>query len=96
MIPDRLVEYRRKIDALFRYAQNFAHKNEQAGKGTQWPTYRQAAKRMRCTYDELEQLIDDYDGCGYMGTGVGFQVGGTGGGVYYIKHRGDYVIEAYD
>jgi len=91
-----LRDYERKIRALFTYCENFARKNEAAGRGTQWPTFRQAASRMKCTYDELEELVADYQGDGYMGVGVGYQVGGLGGGTYRIKTRGEYVIEAYD
>lgn len=95
MLPTGLKEYRAKIDKLFKYAERFATKAEQAGRGTQWPTYRQAARAMKCTYDELEQLISDYDGEGYMGTAVGMQVGGLGGGHYSFRSRGQYCIEAY-
>jgi len=90
-----LEKYRQKIDTLFSYVQNFARKNEEAGRGTQYPTFRQAAKRMKCTYDELQQLIDDYQGEGYMGAATGFQVGGMGGGHYHIETRGSYLVEAY-
>jgi hypothetical protein len=95
MLPENIKEYRAKIDKLFKYAENFASRAEKAGRGTQWPTYRQAARAMRCTYDELEQLIEDYHGAGYMGTAVGCQVGGLGGGVYTYEVRGEYRVEAY-
>lgn len=95
MLPTSLKEYRAKVDKLFAYASRFAKRAEEAGRGTQWPTYRQAASALRCTYDELEQLIEDYQGDGYMGTAVGCQVGGMGGGVYTYKSRGQYCVEAY-
>lgn len=95
MLPTNIKEYRAAIDKLFKYAENFAAKAEKAGRGTQWPTFRQAAKRMKCTYDELEQLVSDYDGDGYMGVAVGCQVGGMGGGTYRYESRGQYAVEAY-
>ena len=88
-------EHTEKIAALFRYAENFAAQKKATGCGTRWPTFRQCASRIKCTYDELEQLVADYQGDGYMGVGVAHQVGGTGGGVYHIQVRGEYVVEAY-
>lgn len=79
-------------EKLFVYATNFAKRSESTGRGTQYPTFKQAARRMKCTYDELQDLIDDYQGEGYMGAVVGFR---TGGGVATIKSRGDYQVEAY-
>lgn len=82
-------------EELFGYADRFARRSEEAEKGTKYPTFRQVAKRFKVTYDEIETVIDDYQGDGYLGMAVGMQVGGMGGGTYRFESRGQYLVEAY-
>ncbi|MBP4081703.1 hypothetical protein [Aeromonas sp. MrichA-1] len=75
-------------EALFAYACGFAIRHEAS-----YPTFRQAAKRFNCTYDEIENACADWDGAnGYMAPSVG---GATAGGFFEHEHRGDYLVEAY-
>lgn len=57
-----------------------------------YPTFRQVAKRFRCTYDEIEGAIYDYVGKSYMGMAVGCQVGTA---IYVCPTRGLYEVECY-
>lgn len=74
--------------ALYAYSAGRARR----GKET---TFRDAAKRFRCTYDHLEAAIEDYDGTGYLGAAVAIQVGGLGGPTSERMVRSDWIIEAY-
>lgn len=77
---------------LYAYASRFASASEKAGEGTKWPTFRQAARRFRCTLDEIEEAVASYEGDGYMGAGVAMA---TSAGYYPLRRRGQWVIEAY-
>ena len=79
-------------EELFAYVDRFARRAEKAGKGTQYPTYRQVAKRFNVKHDDIEEAIDDYQGDGYLGSVVGYR---TGGGWYGIETRGARKVEAY-
>ncbi len=82
---------------LFRYADRYARRAEAAGKGTQYPTFRMAAKRFRVPMDEIEQACADYQGDGYMQPATGYGVGGNVGmrGAARIATRGEWLVEAY-
>ena len=80
-------------EQLFTYADRFASRAENAGKGTQYPTLRQTAKRFKVTYDEIEQVADDYQGDGYLG--IACAVGISGVGSAAIEPRGEHLVEAY-
>ena len=79
---------------LFNWARKYAKRHEDIGRGTQYPTMREATKRFHCTLDDIENIIDDdiEPEDSYLGLGVAWRVGN---GVADIEHRGDYVIEAY-
>ena len=79
-------------EQLFAYADRFARRSGTAGKGTQYPTYRQITKRFKVKHDDIEEAIEDYQGDGYLGSVVGYRVGG---GMYAISVRGQRKVEAY-
>jgi len=79
---------------LFDYADRFATKHEAKGKGTVYPTLRQAAKRFHCTYDDIQDAVDDWQGdTGYLGIAVAIGIPGQGSAD--IAPRGAQLIEAY-
>jgi hypothetical protein len=82
---------------LWRWARGYAKRHEDTGKGTQYPTMREATKRFRCTLDDIENVIGDDLGeeDRYLGIATAVRAGGMGGGVAEIEARGDYLIEAY-
>ena len=80
-------------EKLFDYADKYARKHEDTGKGTQFPTMRKAAKRFRCKLSDIEDAVNDYYGDGYMGIVVA--VGMSGVGYAEIDIKGDQYIEAY-
>jgi hypothetical protein len=77
---------------LFDYADRFARAAENADKGTQYPTVRDAAKRFRVTQGAIEEACYDYQGSGYLGLIVGFKTY-AGRGEYATK--GACQVEAY-
>lgn len=79
-------------EQLFKYADDYARERENEGKGTQYPTFKQVAKRFKVSYDHIEALCESYDGGGYMGAIVGF---GSNGGYAAIEKKDDYQVEAY-
>mgnify|MGYP003393985605 CR=1 FL=1 len=87
-------KYSKLPPRLFGVASRFADRAEKAGRGTQWPTVGYCAKALRVRVKNIEGIVADYMGDGYMGIGVGLRVGGMGGGVYYLKPC-EYVVEAY-
>jgi hypothetical protein len=84
------------IAELFEWAAGWSERSN-AKSGEQWPTVRVAARRFCCRQREIEAVLDG--DCtvedGYLGIGVGFQVGGLGGGTADIEKLGDYIVEAY-
>ncbi len=45
---------------LFKYARRYAQRAERKGHGTQFPTFREAARRFRVTLDAVEGAIDGH------------------------------------
>lgn len=85
------------MEAVIQYAKRFADKAERIGRGTEFPTIRQAAKRFGLLQSDVVEAVEDaanvgVDGFDYIGLGVGVSTG-TGYGVH--DNVGDYVIEAY-
>jgi hypothetical protein len=89
-----LSEYSKLPNRLFGIASRFADRAEKADKGTQWPTVGYCAKSLGVLVENIEDIVRDYQGDGYMGLGIGGQVGGLGGGVWYSKPS-EFVVEAY-
>ena len=81
-------------DALFAYANRYARRAETAGRGTEYPTFRRAAKRFGVPLDAIEQACEEYDGTGYMRPAVA--MGQPGHGYFLLETRGAYLVEAYD
>ena len=79
-------------DDLFEYACSYAKRAEDAGKGTQYPTVRQACKRFRVKIEDVESAVYDWNGDGYIGIAVGIRVGS---GVGLHQSRGECQVEAY-
>jgi hypothetical protein len=78
--------------ALFDYARQFADKAEKTGRGTEFPTFAQAAKRFRVRIAAIEDAAEDWQGDGEMYVIVGIR---CGSGVGEFKKKGEYLIEAY-
>lgn len=83
---------------LFNYARNYADKAERTGRGTQFPTVRQAAKRFKVPQDDILDVVECAEvslipGADYFALAVAVGISGVG-------HRGydspaDYQLEAY-
>jgi hypothetical protein len=80
---------------LWRWARAYAKKHEDTGRGTQYPTMREATKRFRCTLDDIENVMGDDLGEEDRYLGIAVAVGIPGVGYANIETRGDQLIEAY-
>lgn len=80
---------------LFEYAMQFCKDSIANGKGSDFPTFRQVARKFRVKLEEVQNAIDDFsaDGKKYMETIVGIQ---TGAGHGYFDKVSDYKVEAWD
>lgn len=76
---------------VFDYAIAFTNERVQSNAHRLQPNFREAARKFRCKISDLEDVIQDYQGAGYLGYAVGFQ---CGGGAAPFKNKGDYLIEA--
>ena len=77
-------------EALHKYAERFATRHEQAGKGTVWPTLRQCARRFRTTVAKVEDMTE----CGRnldLLVGVAIPMGGA---ACDLPHS-QWMVEAY-
>lgn len=79
-------------EILFEFASKFAKDSENAGQGTQYPTFRQVARRFRVNFSQIEEACEDYQGKGYMKPAVGFR-NYSGHGSF--ETQGDWLVEAY-
>lgn len=79
-------------DQLFNYAVGYAAKSVANGKGTQYPSFRDAARRFRVKQSDIEDACNDYSGKHYMQPAVGIRAGGSGVG---DLEGGDRQVEAY-
>lgn len=80
-------------DQLFQYATRYAARSVRQGRGTRYPTFREAATRFKVKHEDIEQACEDWDQSnGYMKPGVG--IGGSGGFAAF-EHKGEYLVEAY-
>lgn len=79
-------------EKLFAYATKFCKRAENAGRGSQFPTFRQAAKHFRVSVKQVNDACQDWTGSGYMSAVVGFR---TGSGISTIESQKDYQVEAY-
>lgn len=84
-------------EELFAYANRYARRAEAADRGTQYPTFRQAAKRFGVSLDAIEQACENYQGGGYMKPATGLGVGNNVGmrGTATFATRGEWLVEAY-
>jgi hypothetical protein len=79
---------------VFDYADRFARRRERAGKGTQYPTLRDAARRFRCRIGDIEDAVESSDfEDGYLGIAVALGIPGVGSRGFDC--RGDCLVEAY-
>lgn len=69
----------------------WANKRFLAGK---FSTFKEAAQRFRCSYNDIEDAIENYDGVGYLGASVGIGIPGVG--FSPITPRGEWIVEAYE
>jgi hypothetical protein len=80
-------------EQLFEYAIQHARQAEADGKGTQYPTFQDVAKRFRVNHEAIEQACDDFDQAnGYMKPAVGVRCGSAVG---VFEHKGQWLVEAY-
>lgn len=78
--------------ALFDYANAFARASERAGRGTEYPTVRMAARHFEVTKPAVLSSIEDYCGSGYMGLAIGIRHGNRIG---LYRSNSEHRIEAY-
>ena len=74
-------------DAVFSYAYAYARRAESAGRGTQYPTVAQAARRFRVLQAEIVDAVESYDGREYMALAT-----------FHTEEEtpiGEHLIEAY-
>ena len=83
--------------ALWNWARKHAKRHEDAGRGTRYPTMRDATKRFRCTLDDIEGITgDDVEGQDDYYLGIATAIGVPGGGaIGNIEPRGEQLVEAY-
>lgn len=72
-------------ETLYRYARRYRLRNGDC------PTFSQVKKRFGWSYDQIEGLIDSYEGEHCLCMIVAMQYGS---GVYEFKTRGEYQVEA--
>ena len=81
---------------LVEYADRYATRAEQSGKGTQYPTIRRLATRFKMRSSQVIELIEDFDcwetAFDYVGLVVGIRVGGSVGS---FDHEGEYQLEVW-
>jgi len=79
---------------LWKWANKKTKTAENAGKGSVCPTFREAAKRFGCSYDAIEDAINDPpDDVEYLN--LADAIGIPGCGFAEIKVKGEWLIEAY-
>lgn len=87
---------RRKLKPreLFDYAINFAKASVEAGRGTRYPTFRQAADHFGVSIAQIERACENWDQlAGYMRPAVGVRVGAA---IAAHASKSDWQIEAYE
>ena len=52
---------------VFDYADRYARRHENTGKGTQYPTVRQAARRFKVKQATIRRIVEGSEGCGWHG-----------------------------
>lgn len=77
---------------LFDWANKYARNSEAAGRGTEYPTLRMAARRYGRGQEAIAELVDEGAEEGYLGLAVGIS---TAAGHGLFESRGDCLIEAY-
>lgn len=82
-------DFIKKREEIFNYIHSFAKKNEKQGKGTRWPKLRVISKKFKCSVEDIEEMVDSYDGPGY----VGFIVAEGINGGYYEFDKNEREIE---
>ena len=80
-------------EELYGYASRFELRAIKAGRGSEWPTFRQVAKRFGVTYDDIEEAASGDVGGRYLGIAVA--VGISEVGYREFDCRGDWLVEAY-
>lgn len=87
---------RRKLKPreLFDYAINYAKASVEAGRGTTYPTFRQAADHFGVSFAQIERACENWDQlAGYMRPAVGVRVGAA---IAAHASKADWQIEAYE
>jgi len=83
-------------NALFDYATAFCKESEAKDRGSDYPTFREAAKKFKVRIsdiqDALENFRNDNQDERYMDAMVGMR---CGAGIVSFERMGDYKVEAY-
>jgi hypothetical protein len=80
-------------EQIFNYADRYARRREAVGKGTQYPTVREAAKRFRVPQNVIVDTVEGADiEDAYFGLAVAMGIPGAG---FWELHGGEQLIEAY-
>jgi hypothetical protein len=78
---------------VFDYADRYARQHEKVGRGTQYPTVRQAARRFKVPQSVIVDIVEGADiKDAYFGIAVALGISGVG---HYALEGGDQLIEAY-
>jgi len=80
---------------LFNYALQFCKDSIAKDRGSDFPTFREVAKKFRVRMAAIQEAIEDFenDRNRYMDTIVGVR---CGAGIGSFKNMGDYKVEAWD
>jgi hypothetical protein len=83
-------------DALFDYAMAFCKASEEKDRGSDYPTFREAAKKFKVRISDIEEAVETFHNDNqderYMDAIVGVR---CGAGIAPYNRVGDYKIEAY-
>lgn len=78
-------------EGLFQFVADYAETASAEGKYRLWPTFKEAAVHFNCTYQDIEDAIEDFEGGAYMGAVVAYATGT--GGAADIRGKGARLIE---
>lgn len=79
-------------EALYAYAIATTDKAIAEGRGSDFPTFRMAARHFKVKLADIETAISDWQGRGYMQAAV---ARGGSGGYFAYERLGDHQVEAY-
>lgn len=83
-------------NALFDYAVAFCKESESKDRGSDYPTFREAAKKFKVRISDIQDVVETFHNDNqderYMDAMVGVR---CGAGIAAFNRVGDYKVEAY-